>query len=224
MSLKHTVKRVPGVVLLRRRFNQWRQKSTASAEFWEKIYKRGLTSGTGSYGRLAEFKAEILNQFVAEHDVRSVIELGCGDGNQLSLAEYPEYMGFDVSPTAVSLCRERFAKDPTKSFEIYRHPIKVRAELALSLDVIYHLLEDDVYDSYMTDLFGAAKKYVVIYSSNHDETATGLREVRHRAFENWVQDRQPQWSLIRTIPQRYPRPQQDGGDSSWSNFYIFAAI
>lgn len=40
---------------------------------------RGNNSGAGSYGRLADFKAEIINQFVTENDVREVVEWGCGD-------------------------------------------------------------------------------------------------------------------------------------------------
>ena len=38
-----------------------------------------------------------------------------------------------------------------------------RAELALSLDVIYHLVEDTVYESYMGQLFDSATKYVIVY-------------------------------------------------------------
>src|SRR5437899_4317923 len=57
-------------------------------------------SGLGSYDKLAEFKAEVLNGFVKENTIKSVIEYGCGDGNQLKFAEYPSYLGFDVSVKA----------------------------------------------------------------------------------------------------------------------------
>jgi hypothetical protein len=43
----------------------------------------------GSYGKFAAFKAEVLNAFVQEMRVDTVIEFGCGDGNQLTLARYP---------------------------------------------------------------------------------------------------------------------------------------
>lgn len=36
----------------------------------------------------------------------------------------------------------------------------------MSLDVIYHLIEDEIYNKYMNNLFMAAEKYVFIYSSN----------------------------------------------------------
>jgi hypothetical protein len=47
-------------------------------------YGQGGTSGFGSYRRLAEFKAETLNGFVARMRIQSVIRYGCGDGAQLA--------------------------------------------------------------------------------------------------------------------------------------------
>src|SRR5579859_8234848 len=65
-----------------RRQLQFRGSST----YWEERYRAGGNSGAGSYGRLAEFKAEVLNGFVHSRGIRSVVEFGCGDGAQLALA------------------------------------------------------------------------------------------------------------------------------------------
>lgn len=75
-----------------------------SEGYWEERYAGGGTSGSGSYGHLAAFKAEVLNRIVADRGAASVLELGCGDGSQLALASYPTYVGLDVAPTAVRLC------------------------------------------------------------------------------------------------------------------------
>ncbi len=78
-----------------------------------------------------------MNSFVIEHDICSVIEFGCGDGNQLSLANYHAYIGLDVSKAAIKLCKERFQHDETKSFNLYDPQYFVdkylvfRADLAL---------------------------------------------------------------------------------------------
>ena len=70
------------------------------------------------------------------------MEFGCGDGNQLSLADYPSYVGLDVSKTAVRLCQRRFADDLSKSFFLYDSACFTdraglfTADLAVSLDVI----------------------------------------------------------------------------------------
>ncbi|NNC75832.1 MAG: class I SAM-dependent methyltransferase [Acidimicrobiia bacterium] len=191
-----------------------------STEFWDAHYAAGGNSGTGSYGRLAEFKAEILNRLLDEHPVESVIELGCGDGHQLSLIQYPSYLGLDTSPTAIEQCRRDFADDPTRQFAAYRtgDPIPGPADLAVSLDVIYHLLEDETFEQYMRDLFGAASRLVVVYSSDSDQPSD-WPEVRHRRFTAWVEHNLPQWTLLQRIPNRYPF---DGGtESSWADFYVY---
>ena len=196
-------------------------RSLNSSEFWDGHYAAGGNSGTGSYGRLADFKAEVLNQIVADHGIQTTIELGCGDGHQLSLINYPRYLGLDTSPRAIELCRQKFAADEGKRFIAYRSgdPIPEQAEMAVSLDVVYHLLEDAVYEQYMRDLFSAATRLVIVYSSDTEEEAE-WPEVRHRHFTGWVADHEPSWKLVRHIPNRYPYVYGDV-DSSWADFYIY---
>ncbi|MCE9553298.1 MAG: class I SAM-dependent methyltransferase [Planctomycetes bacterium] len=201
-----------------------------SAQYWERRYRVGGSSGAGSYGRLAEFKAEFLNAFVAEQRVECVIEFGCGDGHQLSLAEYPHYIGLDVSKQAISLCRETFGSDDTKSFFLFDPESFVdnqgllRADLALSLDVIYHLVEDRVFHAYMTCLFQQAKQYVIVYSSNDGNAAASSPHVRHRRFTSWVEVAAPHWRLSRHISNRYPFDPKDPQETSFSDFYVFQRV
>src|SRR5262249_56626361 len=120
----------------------------------------------------------------------SVIEFGSGDGNQLALARYPQYLGFDVSERAVETCRERFRDDTSKRFALLNDYAGERAELSLSLDVVYHLIEDDVFDSHLRSVFGAADRFVIVYSTNTDEQSPLQRaHVRHRRFSAWGRGR-----------------------------------
>ena len=172
-----------------------------SASYWQARYALGQTSGVGSYADLARFKAEVLNAFVEEQRIGTVLELGCGDGAQLALARYPSYQGFDVAPAAVSLCRRRFRGDRTKRFATLaaftaRRPT---AELTLSLDVVFHLVEDEVFDAHLRDLFDAATRFVCVYSSNEERPDVG-RHVRHRVFTDWVEAHRPDWPLVRHVP------------------------
>ena len=198
-----------------------RDSFPGSAAYWEERYETGGTSGAGSYGRLAEFKAEVLNAFVAVRGVQSVIEFGCGDGNQLALARYPGYLGFDVSPTAVGKCRERFRNDSAKSFRLagdYRGEL---ADLTLSLDVVYHLVEDAVFEEYMERLFGASRRYVIVYASDSEDSLdAGITHVRHRKFTAWVENNMPGWKLIDHIPNKYPY-QGDYTTGSFSEFFVY---
>lgn len=197
-----------------------RLEFTSSDKYWDERYRRGGNSGAGSYGRLAAFKAEVLNDFVARHGIISVIEFGSGDGNQLTLARYPVYTGVDVSETAVQACRKRFAQDSTKTFLTMAEYDERRAELSLSLDVIYHLVENDVYETYMATLFDAAKRFVIIYSSNKDEQPDALH-LRHRKFTEWVAAKRPAFRLIAFIPNRFPFDAKDPDNSSFADFFVF---
>ena len=63
----------------------------SSEDYWIKRYNLGGNSGAGSYDEFAEFKAEIINDFVGKNNVQGVIEYGCGDGNQLKYFEFKKY-------------------------------------------------------------------------------------------------------------------------------------
>ncbi|MEO0436468.1 MAG: methyltransferase domain-containing protein [Pseudomonadota bacterium] len=193
---------------------------SGSSDYWERRYARGGNSGAGSYDRFADFKAEVLNTFVIERKIASVIEFGCGDGHQLSLANYPRYLGFDVSATAIERCKSKFAQDKTKTFELLEQYQQQRASLVLSLDVIYHLVEDEVYVAHMRALFEASDGYVIVYASNREDEGKEASHVRHRQFTDWVEEYARDWQLLDHIPNRYP----DRGDpalGSSADFYFF---
>ena len=213
MTIREIIRPLPGV----RQVSLFRQRMafSDSAHFWEAHYSKGRDSGHGSYGALGEGKSLFLNNLVRERAIRSVIEFGCGDGNQLSLAEYPSYIGLDVSRTAIGLCQTRFCSDTTKSFFLYdgayftdRSGI-FTADLAISLDVVYHLTEDNVFTTYLRHLFDASRRLVVIYSTN-TETGDTAPHVRHRHFTPWVEAHCPQWRLAGVT--RGPSIRRSGAD------------
>ena len=193
-----------------------------SAGFWENRYASGGNSGAGSYNHLAQFKAEVLNGIVNEFGIRSVIELGCGDGNNLEYYQIQQYTGGDVSPAAIAVCRSRWAKDASKTFVLMSDLGAARAELAISFDVIFHLVEDSVYETYLGKLFSSATRFVLIYSS-HVNFRPPEPHVRHRNFLQWCYEHQPEWLLTRFIPNRFPTPDIAVFDpkSSFSDFFLF---
>lgn len=194
-----------------------------SATYWERRYAAGGTSGRGSYGELAQFKALVLNDFVASKGIRTVLEYGCGDGNQLTEARYPSYVGLDVSETSVALCRRRFADDATKSFALIGDHDRKPADLTLSLDVLYHLIEDDVFEQYMARLFDTATAYVAIYASNTDDGSEWgplAAHVRHRRFTDWVGTSRPEWTLVDRVLAPFPYDAQADSDT-FADFYFY---
>ena len=191
-----------------------------SGRYWERRYAKGGTSGTGSYGSAAAWKAEVVNGWVRVHGVTSVLDLGCGDGNQLSLADYPRYLGLDRSATAIRGCIRRYRSDPSKSFLCYDPQTLadpagwLRADLALSMEVLFHLVEDQVFDEYLRRLFDAADRLVVICSTDIWLPQTSPHE-RHRPFTQWVVEHRPQWQLVSSVA-----PPDDAG--LVSSLYLFA--
>ena len=206
---------------LKRAFLRFRYRNSpfpGSAEYWERRYATGGTSGDGSYGDLAVFKAQVINDFVTTQRVRGVMELGCGDGNQLGLLEIPQYLGLDISETAVELCKKKFTGDETKTFRHYS-PSDYRGEslakLALSLDIIFHLVEDEIFHTYMTHLFQMASDWVIIYSSNSEEPfGDGTVHCRNRKFTTWVEENADGWQFVKKIDNVYP-------EQSVADFYIY---
>ncbi|MBL4542111.1 MAG: class I SAM-dependent methyltransferase [Rhodobacteraceae bacterium] len=194
----------------------------SSADYWERRYAGGGNSGAGSCGRLADFKATFLNRFFANNDVQSVLEFGCGDGNQLDLLEIERYTGFDISPTVVAQCRERFADkeafqflSPEDARDLGLH------DLTLSLDVLFHLIEPQVFADYIAQLFAHSTRHVVIYSSNFDSPWPSAH-VLHRNVRKFIQDNVPHWHLNAIIPNAYPYRGDDVDNTSFCDFLIYS--
>lgn len=207
--------------------NQQKKKFKGSAEYWEERYKSHGNSGSGSYHHLAEFKAEVLNGFVSKHAINTVMEFGCGDGNQLKLANYPNYVGLDVSVTAIQMCQRHFHNDKTKSFLLYNslaffdnHRL-LQAELTLSLDVLYHLVEKEIFEKYLVDLFSTSKKYVIIYATDFDQKEEPVyQHENRRSFSRFVAARFPEFKLVEQIKNRYANVEK-GQIGSDCDFFVY---
>ena len=205
--------------LKERRYTRWLYDVLFdSSTYWEGRYAAGGDSGIGSSGEYAAYKADVLNEFVRDHDIESVIEFGCGDGDQIALAEYPEYVGLDVSASAIASCIERFADDPTKSFFPY-DPLRfhnngaLEADLVLSLEVLFHVVDRAEFEKALDDIFEASRKYVIVFSSNRDDPEPDTVHVRHRRFTDYVAEQFPEFERIDTIENEY--------DARVSDFYIY---
>lgn len=172
-----------------------------SRQYWETRYRIGGHSGEGSRGHNAEYKASVLNAFFVRHGVRRAIEFGCGDGYQVNLLAIYDYTGIDVSAAALARCRKLYGDDPGKRFVLADEYDGQQADVALSLDVIFHLVEDGVYDRYLEQLFAAGERYVIVYSTSVDMRDTGVPHVRHR-------------DVTRDIAARFPDFVREEGEES----------
>lgn len=226
--MKELIKRIPiwnnliGLIRTNQRIIKEKKAFKGSRAYWQKRYSTGGDSGVGSYGKFAKFKAEVINEFIDKHGLRSVIEFGCGDGNQLTLASYKAYFGYDVSETAINKCKRLFSGDASKHFLLMDEYKGEKADVALSLDVIYHLVEDGVFEKYTRTLFDFSTKFVIIYASNMADNAENEDlHIKHRIFTKWLEHNITNWRLLDYIPNKYPY-KGDYKQGSFSDFFIYA--
>ena len=202
-----------------------RKESFVSKSYWENRYKQGGNSGEGSYGQLADFKAKVLNDFVNEQGIKSVVEFGCGDGNQLAKIAYTKYIGLDVSATIIRKCIDKFKLDKRMSFFLYEGDCFADngkiffSDMALSLDVLYHLIEQPVYETYLQHLFASGLRFVVIYSPDRDVRIATHES--HRKFTSDVERLISGWELFNVIENPYKPDAGKLEEVSSANFYFY---
>jgi hypothetical protein len=194
-----------------------------SAAYWRLRYRLGGDSGSGSEDALARYKAGVVNDLVRKLSIGSVIEWGVGDGRQLSLAEYPRYIGLDISEVALDRCRARFSGNPRMRFATIGSYDGETADLALSLDVLYHLVEEEVYLAYLDRLFASSRRWVFVYSSSTESPVRSAKHVLHRPVEKDIAERFPEFTRRRNIEQSLPaHPSTE--DPLHARFFIFERV
>jgi cyclopropane fatty-acyl-phospholipid synthase-like methyltransferase len=178
------------------------KRNFSSNKYWNLRYDTGGNSGFGSYGKYADNKADFINDVVSKYDLSSVIEFGCGDGNQLEYYNFENYLGLDVASKAVELCHKKYKADVSKSF-IHINPFSfnnngsiLNADLILSSEVIFHLVEEDVYEKHMHDLFKTAKNYVLIISTNKNHNPKEQSHIVSRPFHKFIEKHYSNWCFV----------------------------
>lgn len=158
-----------------------------SKNYWENRYKNSGTSGLGSYGDDSIFKTEYINALIYEKNIKTINDLGCGDGNQISMfTGFNSYVGFDVSKTTVQKCITKFNDNKKYNFVYDVADMKI-SELTLSLDVTYHIIEDEYFIEHIQNLFKYSNCYVLIYSVNGN-IESSAQHIKHRNFVEWIED------------------------------------
>ena len=125
----------------------------------------------------------------------------------------------DVSPTALARCAARHPGHRFVTPEGLR--LLPPAELTISLDVLYHLTEDEVFLDTIRALFTWATRFVVIYASNVD-SAWPVPHVRHRRFTDHVAATEPAWRLLAHLPNPWPYDPAQPNETSFADFFIYA--
>lgn len=146
-------------------------------EYWDGRYKERLGSGEGSRGDLLEYKAKYLNDLFKKYEVESVFDFGCGDGYLANLLECKQYFGVDISQHAAQQCRE-LVKKPNFVFEQghfgnygadvikrkFNNLFGVDVDAVMCIDVLYHIMDENLVEIVLQSMFGAKAKIVITYT------------------------------------------------------------
>lgn len=130
---------------------QWTQDAT------------GFHSGPGSTGCSASRYANCIKDFIRQHGVRCVVDLGCGDFRvaQAFVADDVQYVGVDVVDALIAHNQATFGTDHVRfvRLDATRDPLP-EGELCLIREVLQHLSNREI-----ASVLNAARKYrYVIYS------------------------------------------------------------
>jgi SAM-dependent methyltransferase len=107
-----------------------------------------FSSGAGSFGPASEEYCNAVVKFIHEHNVRSVVDLGCGDysvGRRIMEMSRVQYIGVDVVPELIAH-HQRNVIDPRVSFycaDIISDSLP-SADLCLLRQVLQHLSNHEI--------------------------------------------------------------------------------
>ena len=167
--------------------------------YWETRYANGGNSGEGSDGRIAEYKGRIVNEVCTAFGVQTVLEFGVGDGkNQEYYNKVPVYIGVDASESTIKNVQAKFGS-PTRTYFLYDTfaSLPGRADMTMSLDVLYHLVEAKLFGRYLDNLFAAAISHVLIFAADIDDDVSQGGHFRRRKFTRYVELAHPCYYLER---------------------------
>lgn len=154
-----------------------------SYKYWENRYATGGNSGYGSYENFLTDKVKLLTQLVSDLGICSIADVGCGDCTILPHLTVERYVGYDISPTVINRHIQNNS-DVSHTFRLIHDPITEPFDMALSLDVIFHQVDDVDYNEYIRHLVNTNAKYILILTMNDRILSTEHAKAAHVKYRD----------------------------------------
>ena len=131
-------------------------------EYWEERYKNDGNSGEGSRGLHKEWKWQILESTISHID--NIVDVGCGDLAFMERKHIKKYTGLDISETIIERNRVAYPwwKFICTGADVYVPDL--HGEVVFCHDILFHILDDDVYYRILNNLTRYSNKYISIYT------------------------------------------------------------
>ncbi len=138
-------------------------------------------SGRGSLYERSLSVVQFIEDRIAGHDVRSIVDVGCGDLTYMSKIDavvdgQVSYIGYDI----VSALVDEHRRLPWGEFrlgDITAPGFRAEADLVVVKDVLFHL-EDDQIDAALRNLASSPWSYLLLTSTDNDSNVD-------RVFDRW---------------------------------------
>ncbi|MDE2589896.1 MAG: class I SAM-dependent methyltransferase [Patescibacteria group bacterium] len=120
-------------------------------EFWKKYHLENDKPSMFS---------DKINEAIKDLDIKSVLEIGCGLGNNLKNFKGMKVTGIDLSEHAIKIARERF---PNFSFyvgNILKIPLQETFDLVFTSGVVEHITPN-ILDQAFEEMFRVSNRYIL---------------------------------------------------------------
>jgi len=176
-----------------------------SFEYWENRYKSDPKYFGKDWKNGIKKRADFINDFIKKHNLKRVLDYGCGDGRQSQYIIAEDYFGIDISSDAIRGCKEL---NPEKVFYLAKKNDKdlkdlikeFKPDLCLSFWIISHLIEDELFDEYMENLF-CSEKFVIIHETDIDKYIADYQ--KQRKFTKYIKENFPEWELLKSVKNEF---------------------
>lgn len=143
--------------------------------FWNERYRRQpwIGSGPGSRGIAQHYKAELVRMALSKNDIRSVLDVGCGDmcwlrTERLSVEDLSgvQFVGLDISDVVVANNRRAFPRFGFKTLDLTRDSLPQGADLVLCFDVLIHQTFREQFDECLRHLLQGIGRHGLVSYKN----------------------------------------------------------
>jgi SAM-dependent methyltransferase len=142
----------------------FRRTAFDNRRFWNQRYienpEKG--SGPGSRGEILLLKSKLIQSVIAENDIETVLDIGCGDIAPLREIELGHYLGVDISDVIVEKNRRLKPQWQFVCADLTGDHCPPSADLVLCLDVLIHQKKKQSYLAILSKTLSCTKKVALI--------------------------------------------------------------
>lgn len=133
-------------------------------EIFTEIYDKNIWGGSGggsSPENTVEYRA-LLQKFLRDYNIKSVVDFGCGDWSFSRLIDWTgiDYNGLDIVHSVIDSNRVKYTK-PNIHFYVWDDYTSIGADLLILKDVLQHWSNDQI-DEFLYGVLNPSQKSIPV--------------------------------------------------------------